>query len=94
MTILVGACVASVLTYGWYQVYWTWAILIGSALFDGLLYLWVGDVVVCYRCNAHLRGTRSTEAHKPYELGTAERYRQERLRRELLKLERNQPPSS
>jgi DNA-directed RNA polymerase subunit RPC12/RpoP len=85
MTILIVACVASIITYGFYEKWLTWAILLGSAAFDGLLYLWVGDAVVCYRCNAHYRGFTSTEAHRPFDLGTAERYRQERLRKELLK---------
>jgi hypothetical protein len=85
MTILVGACVASVFTYGWYEKWLTWAILIGSLLFDGLLYLWVGDVVVCYRCLAHYRGLPANSPHRPFELGIAERYRQERARRQQLK---------
>jgi hypothetical protein len=80
MSILVGACAVSVFTYGWYEPVWTWVILIGSALFDGLLYLWVGDVIVCYRCHAHYRGFQATTAHQPYELTTGERYRQERIR--------------
>ena len=62
----------------------SWAILIGSALFDGLLYLWVGDVVVCYRCGAHYRDLPPGEEFRPFELGIGERYRQERLRREEL----------
>ena len=33
----------------------TWVILLGSAAFDCLLYLWVKDVIVCYRCHAHHR---------------------------------------
>ena len=41
---------------GCYDQWLTWAILIGSAAFDGLLYLLVRDVVVCYRCDAHYRG--------------------------------------
>jgi hypothetical protein len=83
MLILVVACAASVFTYGWYEKWLTWAILIGSALFDGLLYLWVGDAVVCYRCQAHYRGLPAGDV-KPFELGTNERYRQERIRRERL----------
>lgn len=82
MTILVTACVASVITYYLYEPWLTWAILIGSAAFDGLLYLWVGDAVVCYRCGARCKGFTPTEAHKPHELTVAERYRQERIRRE------------
>ena len=44
MTILTAACLGSIIPYWLYHQWWTWAILIGSALFDGLLYLWVGDV--------------------------------------------------
>ena len=80
MSILVVACAASVFTYGWYEKWLTWAILIGSALFDGVLYLCVGDAVVCYRCHAHYLHVAATGDHKPFELTIGERYRQERLR--------------
>jgi hypothetical protein len=85
MGILVLACVAATVTYARHEFYTTWAILIGSALFDGLLYLWVKDVIVCYRCQAHHRGVPANAAHQPFELTTHERYRQERLRRDQLK---------
>jgi hypothetical protein len=84
LTILTVACLGSVIPYYLYHQWLTWTILIGSALFDGLLYLWVGDAVVCYRCNAHYRGLEPGPAHAPFELGIGERYRQERLRREQL----------
>jgi hypothetical protein len=84
LTILTVACLASVLTYYWYEKWLTWAFLLGSALVDGLLYLCVGDAVVCYRCGAVYSGVSPTEAHKPFELTIAERFRQERLRREQL----------
>jgi uncharacterized paraquat-inducible protein A len=80
MTILVLACLASTITYARAERWATWAILIGSALFDGLLYLWVKDVIVCYRCHAHVRGVAPTPAHRPFELTIGERYRQERMR--------------
>jgi ribosomal protein L37AE/L43A len=85
MGILVLACLASTVTYWLYDKWLTWAILIGSAAFDGLLYLWVKDVIVCYRCHAHFRGLADNPEHKPFELTIHERYRQERLRREQLK---------
>jgi ribosomal protein L37AE/L43A len=85
MGILVLACLASTVTYWLYDKWLTWAILIGSAAFDGLLYLWVKDVIVCYRCHAHFRGAADNPEHKPFELTIHERYRQERLRREQLK---------
>ncbi|HEY7329328.1 MAG TPA: hypothetical protein VH592_16930 [Gemmataceae bacterium] len=85
MGILVLACLASTVTYWFYDMWLTWAILIGSAAFDGLLYLWVKDVIVCYRCHAHFRGVAANAEHKPFELTIHERFRQERLRREQLK---------
>ena len=88
MAILVLASLATVITYWLYHQWLTWGILIGSALFDGLLYLWVGDVVVCYRCGAHFRGYPANLAHGPHELTVAERYRQERLRREQIQAEK------
>jgi hypothetical protein len=81
MTILVGAFVASTLTYWWYDKILTWVILIGSALFDGLLYLWVKDVIVCYRCHAEHRGMDHPERVAPFELTIHERYRQETIRK-------------
>lgn len=60
-----------------------WTILLGSAALDGLIYLIVGDVVVCYRCGAQHRGVPS-RSFDPFDLGTAEKYRQERIRREKL----------
>jgi len=82
MAILVAALVLSTVTYYAYEKWWTWSFLIGSALIDGALYLWVGDVVVCYRCNAHYRGCLSNDAHRPFEITIGERYRQERIRRQ------------
>jgi hypothetical protein len=81
MAILVAACIASTVSYWLYDKVLTWAILLGSAAFDGLLYLWVKDVVVCYRCHAEHRGVSSAE-HQPFELTVHERYRQERRRQE------------
>jgi hypothetical protein len=82
MAILTAACLASAVTYALYYPGLTWAILIGSAIFDGLLYLWVGDVLVCYRCGAQFRGSAGEKEVDPFELEIGERYRQERLRRE------------
>jgi uncharacterized protein (DUF983 family) len=85
MAILIAACVLSTLTYYWYEKWWTWSFLIGSALVDGLMYLWVGDVLVCYRCQAHYRGFPAAADHAPFELTVGERYRQERIRQERFK---------
>jgi len=88
LSILTVACVAFLTLKALYHQWWAWAVLIGSALFDGLLYLWVPDVLVCYRCGAHYRRMGPGQHHMPFDLGTAERYRQERLRREQLEAEK------
>jgi ribosomal protein L37AE/L43A len=87
LTILAVACLAFLVTNAIYHQWWAWAILIGSAIFDGVLYLLVRDVVVCYRCGAQFRGLPEDPAYQPHELGIAERYRQERIRREQLEAE-------
>ena len=91
MTILVVACLASVVTYLWYEKWLTWAILIGSALIDGALYLSVGDAIVCYRCGAHHKGLTPTDAHRPFELTVGERYWQEKIRADQLRHRRENP---
>lgn len=85
MTILTVAIALSVYTYLWYEKWLTWALLVGSAILDVLLYALVGDVVVCYRCNAHYRRLPPSAAHKPFDLSTGERYRQEKIRQQLWK---------
>ena len=82
MTILAGACLAFLVLNLVYQQWWGLLVLLGSAVIDGLLYLWVPDVVVCYRCGAHHSGLRSTEGYPPFELAVGERYRQEWIRKE------------
>jgi hypothetical protein len=88
LTILTIACVVSFITYLNYQQLWTWIILGGTALFDIALFLWVGDAVVCYRCGAQHNQFTPGPEHKPFELGIAERYRQEKIRREQLQAEK------
>ncbi len=90
--LLTVACLASIIPYWLYRIEWVWVILIGTAVIDGVLYLLVGDVVVCYRCNAHHRRFPADPEHKPFELTVQERYRQERIRRELAGAAKPSPP--
>ena len=85
MSILVIACAASVVTYAMERIVLTWAILIGSALVDVILYLLVGNVTVCYRCQTQYRGFAPETQHHPFDLAVGEKYRQERLRRQQRK---------
>jgi len=79
LTILTGACVAFLVLNAYRLQWWAWAVLLASAVVDGLLYLAVRDVVVCYRCGAQHRGL-GYSGNRPFELTIHERYRQERIR--------------
>jgi hypothetical protein len=85
MSILAAAClVYAVLGLGFYRYGLAWAVLIGSWLIDVGLYWWVGDALVCYRCDAVHRQVPVPSGILPFDLGVKERYRQERLRRARL----------
>ena len=55
-------------------------ILMGFALIDLMLYAWMKDVLVCYRCGARHRHSDPDDRHAPFSLETAERHRQEAMR--------------
>lgn len=91
LSVLTLACLVFFGAQNLYYPWFAWSVLIGSALLDGGLYLWVGDAIVCYRCSAHYHGLEASPSHHPFELGVAERYRQERLRRDQLQREQVKP---
>lgn len=69
---IVGSSIA------WYRadVLWTFGILFATALIDVLLYMFVGDALMCYRCQAQYRGVEEMDSHGQFDLDTHERYRQ------------------
>ncbi|MEM8944217.1 MAG: hypothetical protein AAGD11_03465 [Planctomycetota bacterium] len=69
---IVGSSIA------WYysDVLWTFGILFATALVDVLLYMLVGDALMCYRCQAQYRGVEEMDSHGQFDLDTHERYRQ------------------
>ena len=50
-------------------------VLVGAAVVDGLLYLFVPRVTVCYRCRKEFRGAPINPKHGGFELAVAEKYR-------------------
>ncbi len=62
----------------WYHadLLWTFGILFATALIDVLLYTFVGDALMCYRCHAQYRGVAEMDAHGLFDLETHERHRQ------------------
>jgi hypothetical protein len=81
LTVLASAFAVFLLAEAYYWNSLAWAVLIGSAVIDGTMYLTVGDVGVCYRCGTQHRGMSEIAKLSPFDLATAERYRQERIRR-------------
>lgn len=62
----------------WYHtnLLWTFGILFATALIDVLLYVFVGDALMCYRCNALYRGVEDMDSHGSFDLETHEKFRQ------------------
>ena len=59
---------------------WTYAVLFATALIDVVLYLTVGNVLQCYRCQAQYRDVPGLENHGGFDLETHEKHRQQKIR--------------
>ena len=68
-----GIIFASIAT-AWYLPEWAIGTLMAFALLDLLLYTFMGDMLVCYRCRARHRGTAMQEEHPAFSLELSERY--------------------
>lgn len=89
--VAVGA-VASSIAWGYHRPVWALGILMGFALLDMILYVTMPDVLVCYRCRTkHHQADFS--AHGTFNLELAERYRQERIRKERTEAGSGMPAS-
>ncbi len=83
--VMVGlAILLSTIAYALWQPMLSLGILMVFALIDAVLYLFMRDVSVCYRCGARHSGFEPAARHETFDLEVAERYRQERLRRQAL----------
>lgn len=71
--------VLTTMFWSWHRPAWTYATLIAFAVLDMVMFAVLPDVLVCYRCRARHR-TSGGEGRTTFDLETAERYRQERLR--------------
>lgn len=84
--VVVGLAVSTVFYY-FDMPFWTMFILILSAVLDFVLYKYVPEVTICYRCLTQSRGEGSNPGgrYAPFDLAIGERYRQERIRAEELR---------
>jgi hypothetical protein len=78
--LVVVGFIASSIAWSQYMTLLTFAILFATALVDVVLYLIVGEALVCYRCHAQYRTVEGVEHHPAFNLETHERYRQQAAR--------------
>jgi DNA-directed RNA polymerase subunit RPC12/RpoP len=79
--VALGFVVSSVFWY-YRMPLWTYGVLFATALVDVVLYLTVGNLLQCYRCQAQYRSVGGLEEHEPFDLETHEKHRQQRIRLE------------
>jgi hypothetical protein len=87
VAIVVAGFIISSLFWYWRMPLWTYGVLFATALIDVVLYLTVGNLLQCYRCQAQYRGVAGLESHQPFNLETHEKHRQQKFRLE------QQPPT-
>mgnify|MGYP001362427607 CR=1 FL=1 len=74
--LVVVGILGSSIAWAYGHLYFTFGILFATALADVLLYTFVGEQLMCYRCHAEYRGVGDLESHQPFNLETHERHRQ------------------
>ena len=77
--VVLGA-VLSTIAFALYMPLTALGVLLAFALVDLLLFTFMKDVLVCYRCHARYRHANLEADHPRFNLETAERYRQEAAR--------------
>lgn len=82
VTIVVIGILLSSLAWYLHQVMATYAILFATALIDVVLYVVIGNVLQCYRCQSEYRGLADLDSHEAFNLETHEKHRQQVARME------------
>src|SRR5262245_51314594 len=80
VAIVVTGVIVSSIFWAWRLPLWTYGVLFATALIDVVLYLTVGNVLQCYRCQAQYRDVPELDDHAAFDLETHEKHRQQRLR--------------
>jgi len=74
LVIVTLGVLASVVFFASGQPFLAVAALVVMALVDGVIYMLVGEVTVCYSCHAIYRGFGPNPEHGPFNLELLERY--------------------
>src|SRR5690606_13639499 len=78
--IIIAGFIASSIALAYHRSVLSLAILIGTALLDAAVYLFVGNVLTCYRCHCEYRDMAQSDRHSGIRLEVHERYRQQAAR--------------
>lgn len=76
------AALLSTIAWAKHEPLWAFGILMAAAALDMLLFTFMPDVLVCYRCGARYLKFDPTGETPHFNLEVAERHRQEKLRRQ------------
>jgi hypothetical protein len=76
VAIVVIGFLISCVTWYFHLLIATFAVLLAMALIDVVLFIYVGDVLECYRCHAQFRGCEYGDRHQAFDLETFEKHRQ------------------
>lgn len=80
ITMVAIAAILSTIAWAAYRPAVAIGILMAFAFVDLLLYTFMKDMLVCYRCGTRFRKTRIEDHHPAFNLELNERYRQEEIR--------------
>ncbi len=80
VAVVVLAAILSSIAWARYEIFWSFGILMFAAAVDMLLYLFMPDVLVCYRCAAHYLKFDPAGETPHFNLEMAEKHRQEKIR--------------
>jgi hypothetical protein len=78
--IVIVGIVLSTIAWYYHRIYLTYGIFFGTALLDFVLWLVMGNVLQCYRCQAQYRGVAGLDQHGGFDLETHEKHRQQLAR--------------
>lgn len=74
LTIVVAGILLSLFFFYRNEPFHAMLTLLGMAVIDGVIYMMVSDVTVCYVCHTIYRGFTRNPGHEPFELALLERY--------------------
>jgi len=85
--IAVGSTLSTI-AYAYHNLFWTFLILFVFAGVDLLFYIFMKNLLQCYKCNSEFRGFDESPEYEPFNLEVHEKYHQQRVRLERAEKER------